>query len=100
MVNAMTEYLPVKHRVRRMLQPFTFRTIYINNGAKDSLLPEYSMFHHATGMTYKSLIDLMEQSAKRCNFWQPFPDTAAALGEELNQLAISEEVETQSAWRH
>ena len=37
------------HVLRRLLHPFTFRSVYVNNRALESLVPENSLIHHASG---------------------------------------------------
>jgi len=65
--------------------PFTFRTTFVNNRAKDSLFPKYSMFHRATAMEYDSMVKLIEDGAKRSRVWQPFPEKPS--GQRLHKLA-------------
>ena len=87
MVNAAVTRLPLDHPVRRLLGPFMFRTVLVNNRAKDSLLPEHSMFHHATALTYPSVVKLLERGFARCDFWKPFPRIAEEMGPGLNDLS-------------
>lgn len=87
MGNAWTKNLPSKHPLRRLLAPFLFRTTYVNNRAKDSLLPEHSMFHHATAMTYEGVTAFVEVGASVCSFWQPLPETIESSAPELQHLA-------------
>merc|ERR1711894_783944 len=43
-ITAAVQNLPLKHPIRRLIQPFTFRSVYVNIRAVDSLLPDGSLF--------------------------------------------------------
>lgn len=82
-VNAVRFNLPMDHVLHRLAIPFTFRTVYVNNRAADSLLPERSMLHRASALEYEGVVELLEDGAAKSHVWEPFPAMASAKYGEL-----------------
>lgn len=85
MTRTKTESLPPTHPIRRLLTVFSFRTNYINNSARESLIPELSLVHRATALTFESLLELFESSYKSCNIFEPFVDQK--IGTDLKKMS-------------
>ena len=84
---ATVAHLPVDHVLRRLLSPFLFRTTYVNNRALGALIPENSLFHHATALEYEGVNQLFAICASESHIWQPFPQFSRGFGLRLNLLA-------------
>ncbi|GAB5365587.1 hypothetical protein AAMO2058_001070900 [Amorphochlora amoebiformis] len=74
LVNAKTDCLPPWHPLRRLLEPFTFRTSYINEAASITLFPKLSMLHRMSGFTHEAILELVKRGVPRSEILQPFPD--------------------------
>ena len=86
-LNAAVPHLPLAHSLRRLLTPFFFRTVYVNNRAAESLLPKNSMFHHSSALTYPAVKKLIVDGVARCTMWRPFPEHVKSLcGPKLQKL--------------
>jgi len=64
-----------EHPIRRLLGIFTYNTVSINQGAKDSLVPERSSIHRALPLDYNDgVFPLFENARTTSVAYQPFPD--------------------------
>lgn len=72
--NAMLEFLPPSHSIRRLLAIFTFGTNAVNADAFSLLVPEAAVVHRATGFKYSALEDLFDAGYKASNIYEPFAD--------------------------
>lgn len=61
-------YLPPTHYLRLLLKPFTWRTVTINAGARDTLCPENGFVHRASALTYEGLTRAFGDSVGRLQF--------------------------------
>ena len=55
LVTSTRENLPLSHRLREFLRPFTYRTVYINRGADKLLFTEGGIFQRFGGWKYSEL---------------------------------------------
>lgn len=69
--------LGVDHPIRRLLKPFTWRTITINYNATYSLCPELGFVHRGSALTYPALTAALEASVGLTRF-QTTPQLVAA----------------------
>lgn len=76
-VTAARTRLGVDHYLRKLLKPFTWRTVTINANASDSLLPQRGFVHRAAGLTYESLTRSFRDSIGLMGF-TTVPDMVAA----------------------
>ncbi len=53
--NASRSFMGLDHPIRRLLKPFTWRTVTINYNATFSLCPERGFVHRTSALTYESL---------------------------------------------
>ena len=81
-VTANVEELPVDHAMRRLMQPFGFRTAQINWAAAFSLVNEFGLLHRATALTKDGLRELLllAEASKAGVTFQPTPARFAAQG--------------------
>ena len=79
-VTANVEELPVDHAMRRLMQPFGFRTGQINWAAAFSLVNEFGLLHRSTALSKDGLRELLllAQSTKRGETFKPTPQRFAA----------------------
>ena len=68
MATAVREKLNTDHPLRRMLKPFTFRTISINGRAVHTLVPVGAFNHRALTLTGDELQRLLSVGAKATRF--------------------------------
>ena len=54
-VTATRENLPTTHPIRRLMTPFTFRTVWINKGSISTLLSRNGMLHRAVGLSWAGM---------------------------------------------
>ncbi len=69
-------HLSPSHYLRRLLKPFTWRTVTINDGASDSLLPRRGFVHRAAALTHASLSQAFRDSIHLARF-ETVPEMAA-----------------------
>lgn len=72
--NAMLEFLPPSHSIRRLLAIFTYGTNAVNSNAFSLLAPEAGLVHRASGFKYDALQDLFDAGYKASNIYEPFAD--------------------------
>jgi len=70
---ASREQLSAAHPIRRLMHPFTFRTITINHKSSFSLVPVKGFIHRTTAMTSASHRRLLNQAADLVEY-ETFPD--------------------------
>ena len=68
---ASRQHLGVDHPLRRLLKPFTWRTIAINYSATYSLCPERGFVHRASALEYPSLKAAFEASVAMLRYQTP-----------------------------
>ena len=68
-INAAVQNLPTTHPIRRLIQPFSFRSVYVNNRGIKSLLDPGSIVAHAVGYPPKEIPRLLELAYERCELW-------------------------------
>ena len=68
-INAAVQNLSLEHTIRRLIQPFSFRSVYVNNRSIDSLLSDGSLVLHACGYPKEELMKLLEIGFERCEMW-------------------------------
>ena len=68
-INAAVQNLSLEHTIRRLIQPFSFRSVYVNNRSMDSLLSDGSLVLHACGYAKEELMKLLEIGFERCEMW-------------------------------
>lgn len=72
-------HLGPDHPLRRLLKPFTWRTVTINHNAVTSLCPERGFVHRAAALTYPELLRAFTDSTAMLR-WRPVPEYLAEKG--------------------
>lgn len=72
-------FLSTDHPLRRLLKPFTWRTITINYNATYSLCPERGFVHRATALKYDAMLTAMGSSVDLIQF-RTVPELIARKG--------------------
>jgi len=62
LVTASVSYLPAAHPIRRLLKPFTYRTISVNRASAALLCQEFSLLHRSTAFDTAGLTAAFEYS--------------------------------------
>ena len=68
-VYAAVQNLEKTHGIRRLLQPFSFRSVYVNNRSIHSLLDPGSIVSHASCYAHAELEKLLEMGFEKCEQW-------------------------------
>ena len=63
-----------EHPVRRLLSVFTFNANVVNANAFYLLMPDNSMLHRATGLTFEALNSVFDASYASSTIFKPFPE--------------------------
>jgi len=71
--NCHKNHLPGEHPLHRLLAPFTYRTITINNNGARSLVPERAILHRTSAYTYQGLLDHFSYASTRLPFYLHSP---------------------------
>ena len=86
-INAAVQNLAINHPIRRLLQPFCFRTVSINNRAILSLLAPGNIFEHATSYSHSQLISLMEMGVQQCELWATPKERLSNAGSNVEKIS-------------
>jgi len=85
-ITAAVQHLPTEHSVRRLLQPFSFRSVYVNQRAVKSLLDPHSIVLHACGYDVENFGRLLEMGVQTCELWLPPPERITRAGHRVQGL--------------
>ncbi len=70
------ENLGKNHPIRRMLTPFTYNNIEINQGAITTLLPSHSLFHRASALSAKGIHEAFQMGYEVNHIFEPIRSLA------------------------
>jgi hypothetical protein len=86
-VNAAVQNLPITHHVRRLIQPFSFRSVFVNNRALTSLLCPGSVVVHASCYNSDELTRLLEIGIESCQLWGTPEERIELAGPNIQKLS-------------
>ncbi|RHY84306.1 hypothetical protein DYB31_008191 [Aphanomyces astaci] len=84
------EYLPVNHPLRRLIKPFTFRSVVINYAAAWALFWPKGMLHRGFALTEQGMKQTWDYGIARFNF-TTFPQQMASQGVDSVKLPYHED---------
>eukprot|EP00510_Aplanochytrium_minuta_P008234 CAMPEP_0184046532 /NCGR_PEP_ID=MMETSP0956-20121227/1620_1 /TAXON_ID=627963 /ORGANISM="Aplanochytrium sp, Strain PBS07" /LENGTH=656 /DNA_ID=CAMNT_0026338149 /DNA_START=1 /DNA_END=1971 /DNA_ORIENTATION=+ len=82
-INAGVQNLRKNHPIRRLIQPFCFRSVYVNNRAISSLLDPQSIVSHACGYPPDQVQKLLAIGYERCILWATPQERIEAAGKNI-----------------
>ena len=85
-INAAVQSLSLKHPIRRLIQPFSFRSVFVNNRSMDTLLSDGSLVIHACGYTREEFMKLLEKGFERCEMWGTPAERISNAGPNIQKL--------------
>mmetsp|Transcript_11372 Transcript_11372/g.32764 ORF Transcript_11372/g.32764 Transcript_11372/m.32764 type:complete len:938 (+) Transcript_11372:90-2903(+) len=86
-VNSAVKTLPTTHTIRRLLQPFSFRSVYVNQRSQKSLLDSHSIVLHACGIDADTFAKFLEAGAMKSELWLTPHERMAQAGKKVQALA-------------
>ena len=86
-ITAAVQNLSLTHPIRRLIQPFSFRSVYINNRAMDTLLSDGSLIIHACGYHKEELMKLLQHGFERCEMWGTPEERISNAGPNIQKLS-------------
>ena len=86
-ITAAVQNLSINHPVRRILHPFCFRTVSVNNRALISLLAPGNVFEHASCYSHSNLLNLMELGIQKCELLATPQERIANAGPNIQKLS-------------
>ena len=86
-INAAVQNLPTKHHVRRLIQPFSFRSVYVNNRAIVNLFSPGSVLVHASCYDSAEVMKLLEMGIERCEQWGTPEERISNAGPNIQKLS-------------
>ena len=85
-INAAVQNLSLDHTIRRLIQPFSFRSVYVNNRSMDSLLSDGSLVMHACGYPKEENMRLLERGYEKCEMWATPEERISNAGPNVKKL--------------
>jgi len=82
-INAAVQNLSLNHPIRRLVQPFSFRSVYVNNRAIVSLLDPQSIVSHACGYPADEMHKLLALGYEQCMLWATPQERIDAAGSNI-----------------